>query len=116
MPRRRRATALDLRLLCGRHVAFFDASFEVETLDAVRRRPHEARRGPDRRAQVDEAAAAAKVEGAEKVDAVSEKLGVDAPLVSMEALDEAAALTKGKVAEGGAATDAAVKAAVGPAQ
>ncbi len=34
----------------------------------------------------------------------------------MEAIDEAAALTKGKVAEGGAATDAAVKAAVGPAQ
>ena len=66
--------------------------------------------------KVDEAAAAAKVETAEKVDAVSEKLGVDAPPVSMEAIDEAAALTKGKVAEGGAATDAAVKAAVGPAQ
>ena len=53
MPRRRRATALDLRLLCGRHVAFVDASFEVETLDAVRRRPHEARRGPDRLAVFD---------------------------------------------------------------
>ena len=66
--------------------------------------------------QVDEAAAAAKTEAKEQVDAVSEKLGVDAPPVSMEAIDEAAALTKGKVAEGGAATDAAVKAAVGPAQ
>ena len=54
--------------------------------------------------KVDEAAAAAKVETAEKVDAVSEKLGVDAPPVSMEAIDQAAELTKGKVSEGGAAT------------
>ena len=51
-----------------------------------------------------------------QVDEAAGKLGVDAPPVSMEAIDEAAALTKGKVAEGGAATDAAVKAAVGPAQ
>ena len=62
------------------------------------------------------AAAAAKTEAAEKVDAVSEKLGVDAPEVSMEAIDQAAELTKGKVAEGGAATTDAVKQAVGPAQ
>ena len=42
---------------------------------------------------------------------------VDAPPVSMEAIDQAAELTKGKVAEGGAATDDAVKkAVVGPAQ
>ena len=42
---------------------------------------------------------------------------VDAPPVSMEAIDEAAELTKGKVAEGGAATtDAVKKAVVGPAQ
>ena len=42
---------------------------------------------------------------------------VDAPPVSMEVVDEAAELTKGKVAEGGAATDDAVKkAVVGPAQ
>ena len=34
----------------------------------------------------------------------------------MEAIDEAAELTKGKVAEGGAKTNEAVKAAVGPAQ
>ena len=67
-------------------------------------------------AKVDEAAVVAKKEAAEKVEAVSEKLGVDAPPVSMEKIDEAAELTKGKVAEGGAATDAAVKAAVGPAQ
>jgi len=68
-------------------------------------------------AKVDEAAATAKTEAAEKVDAVSEKLGVDAPEVSMEAIDQAAELTKGKVAEGGAATDDAVKkAVVGPAQ
>jgi len=66
--------------------------------------------------KVDEAAAAAKTEAADKVDAVSEKLGVDAP-VSMEVIDQAAELTKGKVAEGGAATDDAVKkAVVGPAQ
>ena len=44
-------------------------------------------------------------------------IGVDAPPVSMEAIDQAAELTKGKVAEGGAATDDAVKkAVVGPAQ
>ena len=68
-------------------------------------------------AKVDEAAAAAKTEAKDKVDAVSEKLGVDAPPVSMEKIDEAAELTKGKVAEGGAATDDAVKkAVVGPAQ
>ncbi len=37
--------------------------------------------------------------------------------VSMEVIDQAAELTKGKVAEGGAATDDAVKkAVVGPAQ
>ena len=42
---------------------------------------------------------------------------VDAPPVSLEAIDQAAELTKGKVAEGGAATDDAVKkAVVGPAQ
>ena len=41
---------------------------------------------------------------------------VDAPPVSMEVIDQAAELTKGKIAEGGAATDDAVKAAVGPAQ
>ena len=42
---------------------------------------------------------------------------VDAPPVSMDVIDQAAELTKGKVAEGGAATDDAVKAAVvGPAQ
>ena len=42
---------------------------------------------------------------------------VDAPPVSMEVIDQAAELTKGKVAEGGAATDDAVKkAVVGPAQ
>ena len=67
-------------------------------------------------AKVDEAAATAKTEAAEKVDAGSEKLGVDAPEVSMEAIDQAAELTKGKVAEGGAAVDTKVKAAVGPAQ
>ena len=67
-------------------------------------------------AQVDEAAAAAKTEAKTQVDAAAGKLGVDAPPVSMEAIDKAAELTKGKVAEGGAATDAAVKAAVGPAQ
>ena len=68
-------------------------------------------------AKVDEAAAAAKTEAKDKVEAVSEKLGVDAPEVSMDAIDQAAELTKGKVAEGGAATDAAVKkAVVGPAQ
>ena len=67
-------------------------------------------------AKVDEAAVVAKEEAAEKVDAVAEKLGVDAPPVSMEVIDQAAELTKGKVAEGGAATDDAVKKAVGPAQ
>ena len=66
--------------------------------------------------KVDEAAAAAKSEATEKVEAVSEKLGVDAPPVSMEVIDQAAELTKGKVAEGGAKTNEAVKAAVGPAQ
>ena len=67
--------------------------------------------------KVDEAAAAAKTEATEKVEAVSEKLGVDAPPVSMEVIDQAAELTKGKVAEGGAATaDAVKKAVVGPAQ
>ena len=34
----------------------------------------------------------------------------------MEVIDQAAELTKGKVAEGGAATDAVKKAVVGPAQ
>ena len=34
----------------------------------------------------------------------------------MEVIDQAAELTKGKVAEGGAAVDTKVKAAVGPAQ
>ena len=68
-------------------------------------------------AKVDEAAAAAKTEATEKVEAVSEKLGVDAPPVSLDVVDEAAELTKGKVAEGGAATtDAVKKAVVGPAQ
>ena len=68
-------------------------------------------------AKVDEAAAAAKVEAAEKVDEAAGKLGVDAPPVSMDAIDKAAELTKDKVAEGGAATDDAVKkAVVGPAQ
>ena len=44
-------------------------------------------------------------------------LGVEAPPVSLDVVDQAAELTKGKVAEGGAATDAAVKkAVVGPAQ
>ena len=67
--------------------------------------------------KVDEAAAAAKTEAKEQVDAVSEKLGVDAPPVSLDVVDEAAELTKGKVTEGGAATTDAVKAAVaGPAQ
>ena len=66
--------------------------------------------------KVDEAAAAAKTEAKDKVEAVSEKLGVDAPPVSLEVVDQAAELTKGKVAEGGAATTDAVKAAVGPAQ
>ena len=67
--------------------------------------------------KVDEAAAAAKTEAKDQVEAVSEKLGVDAPPVSMEVIDQAAELTKGKVAEGGAATTDAVKAAVaGPAQ
>ena len=66
--------------------------------------------------KVDEAAAAAKTGAKEQVDAVSEKLGVDAPPVSMEVIDQAAELTKGKVAEAGAATDDAVKKAVGPAQ
>ena len=42
---------------------------------------------------------------------------IDAPPVSMEVIDQAAELTKGKVADGGAATDDAVKkAVVGPAQ
>ena len=45
--RRRGPTALDLRLLRRRQVAFVDASLEVETLDAVRR--DEARRGALRR-------------------------------------------------------------------
>ncbi len=67
-------------------------------------------------AKVDEAAVVAKKEAAEKVEAVSEKLGVDAPPVSLDVVDEAAELTKGKVAEGGAAVDTKVKAAVGPAQ
>ena len=67
-------------------------------------------------AKVDEAAVVAKTEAKEQVDAVSEKLGVDAPPVSLDVVDEAAELTKGKVAEGGAATTDAVKAAVGPAQ
>ena len=49
VPRRRGPAALDLRLLRRRHVALVDASFEVEALDAVRRRPHEARRGALRR-------------------------------------------------------------------
>jgi len=86
--------------------------------------------------KVDEAAAAAKTGAKDKVDAASMawggrgdrsdsaqvdeaagKLGVDAPPVSMDAIDKAAELTKGKVAEGGAATDDAVKkAVVGPAQ
>jgi len=66
--------------------------------------------------KVDEAAAAAKVEAAEKVDEAAGKLGVDAPPVSMEVIDQAAELTKGKVAEGGTAVDTKVKAAVGPAQ
>ena len=66
--------------------------------------------------KVDEAAAAAKVEAAEKVDEAAGKLGVEAPPVSMEVIDQAAELTKGKVAEGGAAVDTKVKAAVGPAQ
>ena len=39
-----------------------------------------------------------------------------APPVSTEVIDHAAELTKGKVAEGGAATTDAVKQAVGPAQ
>ena len=39
VPRRRGPAALDLRLLCGRHVAVVDATLEVEALDAVRRRP-----------------------------------------------------------------------------
>ena len=60
-------------------------------------------------AQVEETTDAAK----EKVDAVGEKLGVDAPPVSMEAIDEAAELTKGKVA---GPRRTAVKAAVGPAR
>lgn len=66
--------------------------------------------------KVDAAAAAAKIEASEKVAAVSDRLGVDAPPVSMEVIDKAAELTKGKV--GAAATDAtdAVKQAVGPAQ
>ena len=68
-------------------------------------------------AKVDEAAAAAKAEAKDKIDEAAGKLGVDAPPVSMEAIDQAAELTKGKVAEGGAATDDAVKkAVVGPAQ
>ena len=51
------------------------------------------------------------------MDAAAGKLGVDAPPVSMDVFDQAAELTKGKVAEGGAATDDAVKkAVVGPAQ
>merc|ERR1719362_2317393 len=60
----------------------------------------------------------AKVEETtDKVEAAAGKLGVDAPPVSLEVVDEAAELTKGKVAEGGAATDDAVKkAVVGPAQ
>ena len=45
--RRRGPTALDLRLLRRRQVAFVDPSLEVETLDAVRR--NEARRGALRR-------------------------------------------------------------------
>ena len=67
-------------------------------------------------AVADVAAPAKPEEAAEKVDAVAEKLGVDAPPVSMEVIDQAAELTKGKVAEGGAKTNEAVKAAVGPAQ
>ena len=86
-------------------------------------------------AKVDEAAAAAKTGAKDKVDAASMawggrgdrsdsaqvdeaagKLGVDAPPVSLDVVDEAAELTKGKVAEGGAATTDAVKQAVGPAQ
>ena len=35
VPRRRGPAALDLRLLCGRHVAVVDASFEVEALVAL---------------------------------------------------------------------------------
>ena len=67
--------------------------------------------------KVDEAAAATKVEAAVKVDEAAGKLGVDAPPVSMEVIDKAAELTKGKIAEGGTATDNVVKAAVaGPAQ
>jgi hypothetical protein len=67
--------------------------------------------------KVDEAAAAAKTEAKTQVDAAAGKLGVDAPPVSLEVVDQAAELTKGKVAEGGAATTDAVKAAVaGPAQ
>ena len=45
VPRRRGPAALDLRLLRRRHVALVDASFEVEALDAVRRRPHESAAG-----------------------------------------------------------------------
>mgnify|MGYP001387091623 CR=1 FL=1 len=66
--------------------------------------------------EVDETAVVAKKEATEKVDEAAGKLGVDAPPVSMEVIDQAAELTKGKVAEGGAATTDAVKAAVGPAQ
>ena len=52
----------------------------------------------------------------DKIDEAAGKLGVDAPPVSMEAIDQAAELTKGKVGEAGAAVDDKVKAAVGPAQ
>ena len=61
-------------------------------------------------------AAAAKAEAKDKIDEAAGKLGVDAPPVSMEAIDQAAELTKGKVGEAGAAVDDKVKAAVGPAQ
>ena len=55
--------------------------------------------------------------GKKKIDEAAGKLGVDAPPVSMEVIDKAAELTKGKIAEGGTATDNVVKAAVaGPAQ
>ena len=61
----------------------------------------------------------ASVEPAATTNAAAAEIStqVDAPPVSMEVIDQAAELTKGKVAEGGAATTDAVKAAVvGPAQ
>ena len=68
-------------------------------------------------AAVAPAADAAADVAAPKVDEAAGKLGVDAPPVSMEVIDKAAELTKGKIAEGGTATDNVVKAAVaGPAQ